>query len=279
MQAPSPLRVALTLFALIVAVLILAFLLLEPPGGGSSPDDTTSRRIRVSTIEPVVVNATTNGSLRLRPYQLLTEDECRFRGNADTRGTAFVYDRDGPVGAEFFEIPPDRPSTVLDLPLDGTPPFLLALDMNICHDIYRSRVENVTDGYAPDGEGLWERTTTRVEVTIPSGEQRGNATWRPDPFSWRLVGTIVDRENTTGTQTGTLWFYDGRDVAVCEEDYSLTNPEGDCVPFFLYPSPYEVEVELDRPAARETVWPYEIDTIRFTDEICSHGFTWEDLCS
>lgn len=267
----------LAVLSLVAGSLVMVSLRADPSEPDDSDGSKSGESIPANRVRPIVVNQTTNGTLRLLAYQEMSTDECRFRENADSVGTIFLYDREGPVLARYFEMPTDRPRKILDIKLTGVSPFLFAVDTNICFDLDLMRVVNVTDGYVMGAERMQERVSTRVEVTIPVGEERGNATWRPEPFSWRLIDTKVDRDNTTGARTGTLWFYDSRNAAVCQKSFSPTT-ESECIPYFLFPGPYRVAVELDRPAVQETVWHYEVETMRFTEAICDRGFMWEGIC-
>lgn len=250
-----------------------------PDDGEGPPGDKAGHRLDIVWDRPVIINETVmDDGFTVQVGRENEASECDFQ-EYGTKGSYFTYDRDGRTASGFYEMGPDERSQRFAVPLDGEPPFLFIADWSACLDSDATYAFNVSSGYEVwTGDRTLRIARTVVNVTVPPGETAATVDWTPGRFDYRLSLALPDTRNRTGASYGTISIQDARGTELCQDTYTPMDHTVDCVPYYFYPGPYQIRVNLTRPAARETTWPYIIETVRFHDGVCEFGFRWEGLC-
>jgi hypothetical protein len=263
----------------LVLVLSMSGCLSSPTGDDRSiPDTSHSPSFTWALVHPYVINATESGSIT---YSYTIRSDCPFK--AMPFFSYVVYDKYGFVTAKRVDI--DLTSGAhgeLFIPLEGTPPFVLAGQANACVKAGDSSIAGITSGHR-----LWSRSGYDLDAsevykwtnfTIPSGARFVQRPISHPEWSWMIDAAGPDVRMPPATSGQIMLYYaDGKIARV--DDYSLTTGHGwRFAPFQWTPSPMEIVVELDRPVVDPVNVSYIARYLVFHREICEHGLEW-DLCA
>lgn len=247
--------------------------------------------------EPVIVNGSGNGTLRISVSQYMTDEECDDYGGAASvdipaRLVHRVYDRDGPVLERVTYLPEGSEAATFDIPLEGTPPFLYAGTAVPCVDGPNATVTVSGDAFVPYLGGIVEVEAVTVNVTITPGSNRTEEIWEPGPWHFTLEQFLPrDHMVMTGWSIGTfgrISLRNAADEVLVRHTYNGAATGGGPDPLgmetdhrmtYLHPGAQSVTYEMDRPAVKPTSREFMIQTRHFTDGVCEFGFAWEGICT
>lgn len=249
-----------------------------PPTGSEDRHESPGRLLQWD--RPLIVNGTRQDHhFDVRMARHDRASDCSFQ-QSGTKGSYLVFNKHRPLASGYYELGPDDREQRIRIQVSGEPPFMFIGDWSACIDSDRTRAYNLTSSYQVlEGDKTHDVVQITKNVTVPAGEESTETTWTPSPLTFRLLLARPDHDNRTGASYGSISIWDDRGTRICRDTYTPMGHEVDCVPFYFYPGPYTIRLNLTRPAARETTWPYIISYTEFHAGICDHGFTWEGLCT